>query len=214
MPAADIAETLQRALPGVAIESWDAADQPVVVVPPGALVDAARVLRDSPELNFSLLAEMTAADYWPKDPRFEVVYHLASIGVKDWPRPGMSGTARRLRLKVRVSGAAAELPTILGIWPNADWYEREAESMFTISSATFTLGSLARVRAWAVPGERIPITATWMVSLGLFAKPFLNSGDIRAAPLKPVLRTKSRRVRDDMVFRPPEMGFSLGQRRL
>ena len=29
MPAADIAETLQRALPGVAIESWDAADQPV-----------------------------------------------------------------------------------------------------------------------------------------------------------------------------------------
>ena len=65
MPAADIAETLQRALPGVAIESWDAADQPVVVVPPGALVDAARVLRDSPDLNFSFLAEMTAADYWP-----------------------------------------------------------------------------------------------------------------------------------------------------
>jgi len=132
MPAADIAETLQRALPGVAIESWDAADQPVVVVPPGALVDAARVLRDTPELNFSLLAEMTAADYWPKDPRFEVVYHLASIGVKDWPRPGMSGTARRLRLKVRVSGDAAELPTILGIWPNADWYEREVYDLFGV----------------------------------------------------------------------------------
>ena len=132
MPAADIAETLQRALPGVAIESWDAADQPVVVVPPGALVDAARVLRDSPELNFSLLAEMTAADYWPKDPRFEVVYHLASIGVKDWPRPGMSGTARRLRLKVRVSGDVAELPTILGLWPNADWYEREVYDLFGV----------------------------------------------------------------------------------
>ena len=106
MPAADIAETLQRALPGVTIESWDASDQPVVVVPAAALVDAVRVLRDTPELNFSFLAEMTAADYWPKEPRFEVVYHVASIGVKDWPRPGMSGAARRLRFKVRVSGDA------------------------------------------------------------------------------------------------------------
>src|SRR5687768_6971005 len=110
MGAADIAETLQRALPGVSIEHWDAPDQPVIVVPAGALVDAARVLRDTPELNFSLLAEMTAADYWPKDPRFEVVYHLASIGVKDWPRSGMSGTPRRLRIKVRVGGETPELP--------------------------------------------------------------------------------------------------------
>ncbi|MEO5819514.1 MAG: NADH-quinone oxidoreductase subunit C [Vicinamibacteraceae bacterium] len=132
MPAAEIADTLQRALPGVAIESWDAADQPVIVVPAGALVDAARVLRDTPELNFSLLAEMTAADYWPKDPRFEVVYHLASIGVKDWPRPGMSGTARRLRLKVRVGGESPELPTIQAIWPNANWYEREVYDLFGV----------------------------------------------------------------------------------
>jgi len=132
MPAADLAETLQRALPGVAIESWDAVDQPVVVVPAAALVDAARVLRDSPELNFSFLAEMTAADYWPKDPRFEVVYHLANIGVKDFPRPGSPGTGQRLRLKVRVSGAVAELPTIRGIWPNADWYEREVFDLFGV----------------------------------------------------------------------------------
>jgi NADH-quinone oxidoreductase subunit C len=132
MPAADIAETLQRALPGVTLESWDAADQPVVVVPAAALVDALRVLRDSPELNFSLLAEVTAADYWPKEPRFEVVYHLASIGVKDWPRAGMSGTARRLRVKTRVSADAAELPTIQGIWSNANWYEREVYDLFGI----------------------------------------------------------------------------------
>ena len=132
MAAAEIAETLQRALPGVSIESWDAADQAVLVVPAAALVDAARVLRDTPELNFSLLAEMTAADYWPKDPRFEVVYHLAAIGVKDFPRPGMSGTPRRLRVKVRVSGDMPELPTLLGIWPNADWYEREVYDLFGV----------------------------------------------------------------------------------
>ncbi len=132
MAAAEIAETLMRALPGVSIESWDAADQPVIVVPPGALVDAARVLRDTPELNFSFLAEMTAADYWPKDPRFEVVYHLASIGVKDFPRKGCGGTPRRLRLKVRMSGAVAELPTIQAIWPNANWYEREVYDLYGV----------------------------------------------------------------------------------
>jgi NADH-quinone oxidoreductase subunit C len=132
MGAAAIADTLTRALPGVSIESWDATDQPVVVVPPAALVDAARVLRDTPELNFSFLAEMTAADYWPKDPRFEVVYHLANIGVKDFPRAGMAGTPGRLRLKVRVGGASPELPTLLGIWPNADWYEREVYDLFGV----------------------------------------------------------------------------------
>jgi len=132
MAAADIAATLERALPGVGIESWDASDQAVVVVPAGALVDAARTLRDTPELNFSLLAEMTAADYWPKDPRFEVVYHLANIGVKDFPRAGASGTAQRLRLKVRVSDSACELPTLQGIWPNANWYEREVYDLFGV----------------------------------------------------------------------------------
>jgi NADH-quinone oxidoreductase subunit C len=134
MPAAEIADTLLRALPGASIESWDAGDQPVVVVPAGALVDAARTLRDTPELNFSFLAEMTAADYWPKAPRFEVVYHLASIGVADFPRPGMGGTARRLRLKVRLGAgdAAAELPTVRDIWPNADWYEREVYDLFGV----------------------------------------------------------------------------------
>jgi NADH-quinone oxidoreductase subunit C len=132
MGAAAIADTLTRALPGVAIESWDAADQAVVVVPPAALLDAARVLRDTPELNFSFLAEMTAADYWPKDPRFEVVYHLANIGVQDFPRAGMSATASRLRLKVRIGGESPELPTLLGIWPNANWYEREVYDLFGV----------------------------------------------------------------------------------
>jgi NADH-quinone oxidoreductase subunit C len=132
MAVAEIVESLARALPGVSVETWDAVDQAVVVATPETLVPVARALRDTPELNYSFLAEMTAADYWPKDPRFEVVYHLAAIGVKDFPRAGMSGTARRLRLKVRVGGTAPELPTLLEVWPNVNWYEREVYDLFGV----------------------------------------------------------------------------------
>ena len=38
-----------------------------------------RALRDRPELRFALLAELTAVDFWPREPRFEVVYLLVSL---------------------------------------------------------------------------------------------------------------------------------------
>jgi NADH-quinone oxidoreductase subunit C len=75
---------------------------------------------------------MTAVDWWPTEPRFEVVYHFANIGVADFPTKGMSGQARRLRLKVRRAGSEAHLPTIVGIFPNANWYEREVYDLFGI----------------------------------------------------------------------------------
>jgi NADH-quinone oxidoreductase subunit C len=132
MPVADILASLTQAVPGVSFEHADAVDQPVIVVPAGSLVAVAQALRDTPDLNFHLLAEMTAVDYWPREPRFEVVYHLACVGVADFPRPGMRGEARRLRMKTRVSGAEAALATLSGVWPNANWYEREVYDLFGI----------------------------------------------------------------------------------
>ncbi len=132
MPVADIVASLARVLPGVAVESADAVDQPVIIVPREALHAAALALRDTPELNFHFLAEMTAVDFWPKDPRFEVVYHLACVGAADFPRPGMSATPRRLRLKVRVGGSDPLLATVSDVWPNANWYEREVYDLFGI----------------------------------------------------------------------------------
>ena len=103
-----------------------------LVINPLVILEAMRQLKEDPELQMNFLVDLTAVDYLGRDPRFEVVYHLASIGVQDWPRPGMSGTARRLRLKVRVSGDVAELPTVQGIWPNANWYEREVYDLFGV----------------------------------------------------------------------------------
>jgi NADH-quinone oxidoreductase subunit C len=132
MPVADILSSLTRVLPDVAIDGVDAVDQPSLVVPVESLAATARALRDTPELNFHLLAEMTAVDWWPKEPRFEVVYHLACLGVADFPRPGMSSRPQRLRLKVRVPGAHAQLASLIEIWPNANWYEREVYDLFGI----------------------------------------------------------------------------------
>jgi NADH-quinone oxidoreductase subunit C len=132
MQATDIAAVLNRVLPGVTYETPEAPDQPVLIVPAEGLVETIRALRDTPELNFSFLAEMTVVDWWPTEPRFEVVYHFANIGVADFPTKGMSGQARRLRLKVRRAGSEAHLPTIVGIFPNANWYEREVYDLFGI----------------------------------------------------------------------------------
>jgi NADH-quinone oxidoreductase subunit C len=107
MHAPDIVAALNGVLPGVTYETQDAVDQPVLFVPREAFIDTCRALRDTPALNFSLLAEMTCVDWWPREPRFEVVYHFANLGIADFPRPGASGTPSRLRVKVRVHGSEA-----------------------------------------------------------------------------------------------------------
>jgi NADH-quinone oxidoreductase subunit C len=132
MHAPDIVAALNGVLPGVAYETQDAVDQPVLFVPREAFIETAKALRDLPALNFSLLAEMTCVDFWPREPRFEVVYHFANLGLADFPRPGASGTAKRLRVKVRCAGTDAIMPTLTGLWPNANWYEREAWDLFGI----------------------------------------------------------------------------------
>jgi NADH-quinone oxidoreductase subunit C len=132
MQATDIAAVLNRILPGVTYETPAAVDQAVLIVPREALVDTVRALRDTPELNFSFLAELTAVDWWPTEPRFEVVYHFANVGIADFPVPGMQGGAKRLRIKVRVHGSDARQPSLVDVFPNANWYEREVYDLFGI----------------------------------------------------------------------------------
>ena len=81
----------------------------------------ALVLRERPELRCALLAELTAVDFWPREPRFEVVYILISLEHRT-----------RFRVKVRLDGADAHLATVSGIWPSANWLEREVWDMFGI----------------------------------------------------------------------------------
>jgi NADH-quinone oxidoreductase subunit C len=92
-----------------------------------AVVDAARIvevmrfLRDTPEIEFDMLTDVTAVDYLGEEPRFEMVYHLYSLARN-----------RRLRVKARVPEDPAEIDTLTGLWPSANWMEREVWDMYGI----------------------------------------------------------------------------------
>jgi NADH-quinone oxidoreductase subunit C len=120
MDAAGIIDTLSPLVPGASFEAVASVDFPTIYVPADRLVDTCRALRDTPSLRFEVIIEITAADYLPRHPRFEIVYHLLSVS-----------TRQRVRLKVRAS-VDTRVPTVQGIWPGAGWPEREVWDMFGI----------------------------------------------------------------------------------
>jgi NADH-quinone oxidoreductase subunit C len=131
MDATAIVDILQQAVPGATFEPGPATDQPTVFVPRERLVDSMAALRDHPALRFSLLADMTAADYLPRAPRFELVYHLVCLGTPGLPE-GDPSAPKRLRVKVRVPDDDPRAPTVTGVWTAAGWLEREVWDMFGI----------------------------------------------------------------------------------
>ena len=120
MTATEVIAALAPLVPGASYEEVPSVDFATIYVAPDRLVETCRVLRDADALQFSTIIEITAADYLPRQPRFEVVYHLLSIARR-----------ARLRLKVRVDDGAT-LPTVQGVWKGAGWPEREVWDMFGI----------------------------------------------------------------------------------
>jgi NADH-quinone oxidoreductase subunit C len=67
------------------------------------------------------LSSVTGVDRYPREPRFEVVYHLHSIERN-----------HRLRLKCRLPGDAPQIESVTGVWRGANWYERETWDLFGV----------------------------------------------------------------------------------
>lgn len=88
-------------------------------IAPEKIVDVCRYLKQ--EQGFVRLSSVTAVDWFPDEPRFEVVYHLHSLDRNE-----------RVRLKVRVGGEAPEIDSVTGVWRGANWYERETFDLFGI----------------------------------------------------------------------------------
>jgi NADH-quinone oxidoreductase subunit C len=101
--------------------SASADGMPTIVVEPSRLVEVCERLRDDPELRFAVCLDVTAADHLPRRPRFDVVYHLTS-----------PERLVRLRIRVQTDGVQPEIPTVSGVWPSANWQEREVYDLFGI----------------------------------------------------------------------------------
>jgi NADH-quinone oxidoreductase subunit C len=98
-------------------------DETVIIKRVGML-DLFRFLQNDRRCQFDMMIDLTAVDYLPRKPRFEVVYHFKSTTLH-----------HRLRVKVQLEESACEVDSILELWVAADWYERECAEMYGI---TFT----------------------------------------------------------------------------
>lgn len=112
---------LQAALPQAIQNATESHGDLSIVVPREHIVTAAGFLRDDPELRFIFLENLCGVDYLGRDPRFEVVYHLFSFD-----------HFYRVCLKVGVPEDDPTVPSLTGLWPTANWQEREAYDMFGI----------------------------------------------------------------------------------
>jgi NADH-quinone oxidoreductase subunit C len=125
MTATEIADALRLAVPDLQVEVDAASDQPTVILRREQIVEACTKLRDGASdgslPRFALLSDVTAVDWLPADPRFELVYHLVSVE-----------PPQRLRLKVRLPAEQPHLATVTTVWPGANWLEREVFDMFGI----------------------------------------------------------------------------------
>ncbi len=91
-----------------------------LIVAPEKNIEALQALRD--RFGFNFLIDVTAVDYWPQEaPRFHVLYHVLSLE-----------TNALIRVRVPLDGSGPSVRTCEGIWPSANWYEREIFDMFGI----------------------------------------------------------------------------------
>ncbi len=119
--AKETVEFLRAEYEGEAISVSIFRDQTTLEVSSDDILDVVKALRDHPDFQYNLLADLTAVDYWPDEPRFAVVYQLYSISNR-----------ALITLKVRLPGDQARVPSIEGIYKNANWHEREVLDMFGI----------------------------------------------------------------------------------
>ncbi len=113
-------EELQKLFPGAISDSVIFRNQPSVTVTRESLLQACEFLKSEEGGEYTLLTDHTAVDYPKREKRFELVYHLYSFKRND-----------RLRLKV-LATEGEKVPSVVGLWPTANWMEREVYDMFGV----------------------------------------------------------------------------------
>ena len=155
MNTSELINAVTARFPDGVLTSHDFRGDATVILQRSVLLEAAQFTKDDAGLEMNLLVDLSVVDYstfgeqasraffassgipvkpssliedeqpWPGPPdggRFAVVYHLYSTGHK-----------HRLRLVVPVEEGVEDLDSVTGLWPVADWLEREAWDMFGVS---------------------------------------------------------------------------------
>ncbi|MDO6798469.1 NADH-quinone oxidoreductase subunit C [Shimia thalassica] len=89
-------------------------------VAPANIVGFVEFLKTDPNCKFTQMLDITGVDYPERSKRFDVVYHMLSMYQN-----------QRIRLRVGVREDES-LPTVTGVFPSANWYERETFDMYGI----------------------------------------------------------------------------------
>jgi NADH-quinone oxidoreductase subunit C len=113
-------DELQKGFPGAILEAVTFRNLPCITVGKEFLLSICRFLKGEEGGAYTLLTDQTAADYPKREKRFDIIYLLYSFKRND-----------RLRLKVIV-GEGEAVPSVVGIWPAANWLEREVYDMFGV----------------------------------------------------------------------------------
>src|SRR5258707_7624277 len=82
------------------------------------IVAAAKAVQQA---GYNFLEDVTAVDWYPSEPRFQISYSIPSHRLKE-----------RVRLAVRLDGEDAALDSITSVWPSANFYEREVFDLFGV----------------------------------------------------------------------------------
>jgi NADH-quinone oxidoreductase subunit C len=121
--AARVAAPVLKRFPGAVAQAGTVAGEPVVTVGAGHYAEVARWLHD--EGGFRFLSDLCGADWPHRQPRFDVIITLTNMDL-----------GQRLRLVIGVADPGSPgtpvVSSVTGVWPAANWFERETYDMFGI----------------------------------------------------------------------------------
>ena len=115
-----LGETVAGALAGSIVGHWVAHGELTVTATTRDIVKVAAFLRDDERFRFTNIVDITAVDWPARTRRFDVVYHFLS--------PAHN---RRIRVKIE-AGEDTRVPSIIEVFPGADWFERETYDLYGV----------------------------------------------------------------------------------
>lgn len=115
-----LGDAILAALPGAVTGASVAHGDLTLIAEASRIVEVLTFLRDDPDCRFVCFIDLCGVDYPAREKRFDVVYHLLS------PRHN-----RRIRVKV-ATDETTPVPSVIPVFPAADWFEREAYDFYGI----------------------------------------------------------------------------------